>query len=289
MVGNVLEYIPLDFIKAEVRGINPNVFFNNPLLDAPKSIYKGELLTQTIFKYKNITIKIFSNNNRIVLSGSLHTLSNNGQHNYNDFSKTQFKAVIMQLYEVFNITPKNLYIIQLEWSFNIVPPKPSNYIIDGCIQHKSVNKTDGIDCPTDGKYIQFKHAHMILKIYNKALQNKLPNEILRIEIKQTNWSKYRLQGIITLADFINAPKNQFLEELIKQWKSVIFYDLKPSHNDEYLKYQSKVFWSDLRANKTRKTVKDNFDKLKQLNALNGFNTQNKVSELIIKKSNEFQL
>jgi hypothetical protein len=284
-----LKYIPVDFIKAEIRGVQPNLFFENEIFSSPKTIYKGDTLSKTIFEYKNIRIKVFSNGNRIEFSGSLHTLFNDGLHNYNDFSKSRFDEAIKLLYKLFFIKPSNLYIIHLEWGFNIMPPKPSNYILDRCIQHKSVNKTNSIDCSVDGKYIQFKHSQMIFKIYNKALQNKLHKEILRLEIKQTNWSKYRAKGIVTLKDFIHCPKNIFFDELLKQWNSVIMYDIKDSSFNNNYRYQTQTFWDDLRANKSNKAFKYHFDKLEQLNVSQGFNTKNKIPKAIIEKGNELQL
>lgn len=288
MANKKIKYIPIDFIKAEVLGLKPSHFFNNSLLDNPKSIFDGELLIKTIFKYKNLTIKIFESN-RIEFSGSLHTFYNDGLHNYNDFNFRAFKVALNNLYLDLGITPENLYLIHLEWGFNLRPPIKTNCILDNMIQHKSVNKTAGIDCKIEGKYIQFKHSTKILKIYNKAMHFGLDYELLRIEMKQTNWSFYRLKGIITLKNFINADKKLFLDELIHQWMRVILYDINHKKSQEYIKYQTQSYWTELRMIRSNKNFKYHFDKLSRLNKKIGYDTKNKITELIIRKGNELQL
>lgn len=285
---NQINYIPIDFIKAKVIGLEANHFYDNPILKNPKSIFKGELLEKTIYRHKNLIIKIFEGCNRIEFSGSLHTFYNNGLHNYNDLSLRAFKTSLNNLYLDLGIKPDNLYILHLEWGYNLKPPLRTDYILDNLIQHKSVNKTVGIDCKVEGKYIQFKHSTKILKVYNKGKQFKLNQELIRIEIKQTNWSKYRLDGLVTLQDFIDTNKNHFVNELIHQWERVILYDIL-RRNKKHIKYQTLSFWVELRLHRSNKNFKYHFDKLNRLNQINGFNTKNKITELLIKKGNELQL
>jgi len=87
------------------------------------------------------------------------------------------------------IEPHNLYLLHLESGFNLKPLTTAKYITDRCIQHLTVNKTVGIDCKIEGHYIQFKHSNYILKIYDKGKHFNLDKEIIRIEMKQTNWSE----------------------------------------------------------------------------------------------------
>ena len=87
MINQSMRYIPIDFIKAKIINLPPEHFENNPLFKEPKSIFKGEHLSKTIYKHKNLSIKIFENNKRIEFSGSLHTFYNDGEHNYNDLTQ----------------------------------------------------------------------------------------------------------------------------------------------------------------------------------------------------------
>ena len=104
------------------------------------------------------------------------------------------------------IEPHNLYLLHLESGFNLKPLTTAKYITDRCIQHLTVNKTVGIDCKIEGHYIQFKHSNYILKIYDKGKHFNLDKEIIRIEMKQTNWYLADTFGLRT------ADENGKIEE-----------------------------------------------------------------------------
>lgn len=286
-----LNYIPIDFIKAEVIGLSKTVFETNPLLDfiCKLSTRTGEIFEYKEARFKNFKIQLF-NSGRVWISGSIHVYSNDGKHNHNDINQSSFTNALKQLKTELQIEPIHLKILNLEWGYNITPLSlMSNYIIDRCIQHLSVNKTVGIDCKVEGKYIQFKHSNYILKIYNKGLQYKLNKEVLRIEVKQMNWSKYRAKGIYTLEDFVNSDKNIFFDELIIQWNNIIFYDIDNRITKSHIEYQTNTFWNERNKLYSRKNKKYHFDKLKKLNQIIGFNTQKKIVEVLIKKGNELQV
>lgn len=282
-----IKYVPIDFIKTQVIGIDTKDLLKQLEGIEPKSIYKGELLTKTIYKHKNLSIKFFENNNRIELSGSLHTYFNEGLHNHNDFSLTNFRTALNLLYHNLKIKPENLYIIHLEWGYNIEPPYKTNNVIDNIIQHKCVNKTLGIDSNQEGKYSEFKHAHYRFKIYNKAKHFKLNKELIRFEIKQTNWSKFRAKNIFTLKDFINSDATIFLNELLEQINNLVIYDL--DINNQNYKYQTPKYWNELRQKYSYKTVKYHKDKLNKLSITEGLNTKQLLINSIIKKGKEIQL
>ncbi|MDO6736516.1 hypothetical protein [Wenyingzhuangia sp. 2_MG-2023] len=286
-----LNYIPIDFIKAEVIGLSKTVFETNSLLDfiCKVSTSTGEIFEYKEARFKNFKIQIF-NSGRVWISGSIHIYSNDGKHNYNDMNQSCFLNTLKLLKKELLIEPFNLKILNLEWGYNIIPLLlMSNYVIDRCVQHLSVDKTVGIDCKIEGKYIQFKHSNYILKIYNKGLQYKLNKEVLRIEVKQMNWSKYRAKGIYTLEDFINCDKKVFFDELITQWNNIIFYDIDNTITKKYIEYQTNTFWNERNNLYSRKNKKYHLDKLKKLNKTIGYNTQNKIVELLIKKGNELQV
>jgi len=283
-------YVPVDYIKCELKGIEKSLLFNNKLLDFKSVLNRrtGEISENMVAHFKNIKIIIFGSG-RIWFSGSLHMFYNDGKHNHNDFNKSAFQSILNELKISLGIYPENMRILNLEWGFNIIPPCQTNYILDRVIQHKSVNKTVKIDCPIDGKYIQFKHSNYILKLYNKGQHFKLNKELFRIEIKQTNWSSYRTKGIETLQQFIDVDKTFFVNEILKKWQMVVFYDINNLITYSYVIFSSQIFWSDLRKNSYRKKFKDNFDKLKELNKSIGFDNQDKISALIKAKSNELQV
>ena len=44
---------------------------------------------------------------------------NSGKHNYNDFGAKEFESVLNTLKTDLNIIPSNMYLLNLEWGFNI--------------------------------------------------------------------------------------------------------------------------------------------------------------------------
>lgn len=290
MFSKPIHYIPVDFIKAEIIGLKRTELENNSLLDFISAVNRktGEVYDYQEARYKNMKIEIYPSN-RIILSGSLHILANDGEHNYNDFTHTMFVSVLSELKNKIAVEAFHLRIIHLEWGVNIVPPILTGLIIDRSLIHKKKAKTVNIDDPKEGKYIQFKHNNYVLKMYDKGLQHQLGFQLLRIEMKQTNWSNYRREGIVTLHDFIRADKRDFMNTLISHWNAIIYYGLKSSYNGRYIKYVNPIYWNDLFQNKSRTAIKKQVDHLKKLNKSIGDNMQCKIGDLICEKVNELQL
>jgi hypothetical protein len=279
-------YIPLDFIKAEIIGLDKNYFLNNEnLVFTPKIIGRDELHFWYLIDEK-IKLKVYENN-KIFISGSLHKYSNNGLHNYNDFTYFEFIEVIKKLKKRFGIEPKNMKILCLEFAYNITPPIDPDLIMDHLLKHKS------IDCEIvlsndRAKYKQFKHGNYILKIYNKGKQHDCKVPILRIEINQSNWHKYRTIGINTLEDFIKHDKTTFVDSLLTKWNEVLFYDPTMKDNGYFMQYRDVNYWNELRATVSRKTYNKHANRLKQLNATKGTDVQKIITNLILEKAQTLQ-
>lgn len=289
-------YVPLDYIKAEIIGLNTQSFIQNLLLSF------GELIdsdTAEVIKrygkngilkkpcrtavYKNLIFKYYPNTNRLFISGSLHTFFNDGKHNHNDFDLSAFRGVVSTLYSLFGILPQNLFISQLEFGVNIIPPVEANLIIDHCICHIRVmfeNRNDSVE----GKFIQANHKNYYkIKIYNKGLQYGLGRNIIRVERKQTNWLKYCKQNNIgrTLQDLIDNDFIGLKKTLLLNWNEMLFFDpfLKL---ESALKYRDKLYWKPDAFN-NRVTRKRHFDRLRKMNVEIGKNIQGKISDLITNK------
>lgn len=283
------EYIPLDFIKAQIIGVDIQTILNNPLLNFTREINEdtGEVneYKPRLAVYQNMVFKVCYTGS-IYISGSLHKYLNLGFHNYNDFSQMDFNNVIERLYRDFQIRPQNIRITQLEFGVNLTPKLNVDTVINQCFQQRS--KKMEVVLHNDANYIQSKHDHYILKIYNKSRQYKLLTDILRIEVKQTNWTLYRRLGINTLHDFISYPKTIFVQCLINRWLEVVFYDPTNHIPERWHKYKNPLFWDELRETKNRKTFKYHLDRLKKLNNSSSGNIQDKIKKLIESKVHELQ-
>lgn len=272
------EYIPLDYVKFQLINY-PDELINNRNLQFMPFFKDVELHYHFAF-YNNIKFTIY-NSGMIYISGSLHKCFNNGKHNANDFDLNAFRDVLQTFRVKFGILPENLKIIGLEFGVNIEPPCKTDLILNNILQHKRIDFENNIKSKY-GNYLQAKHSNYILKIYNKSKQYKLENELMRIEIKQRNWSEYRKLGIHTLKDFIHFDKKIFIETLISKWFEVVYYNPQNNVNDKWNKYNNVNFWRELQK-KSNTTYSKHFNRLKEINNLSELNIQNEVGNLIFKK------
>ena len=277
------EYIPLDYVKFQLINYSFDIMNNEFLKFMP--VYKNTILNHYFAEYYNIIFKIY-NSGSIYISGSLHKLYNNGIHNSNDFDLNAFKDVLKDFYNKFNILPQNLRILGLEFGVNIEPIIKTDSILNNILQHKRVDFENNIKSRY-GNYLQAKHSNFILKIYNKAKQYKLDKEVLRIEIKQRNWSEYRKRGLNTLQDFIEFDKKLFVETLITKWNEVIFYNPLNEINTKWNKYNNVNFWRELNE-KSNTTYSKHVHRLRLLNNQSKLNIQDNISTQILNKINSLQ-
>lgn len=287
------DYIPIDYINVEVVGIDSEKFLNNSNLTFTPILKDSDVLVKYISVVDGMKIQISIPSNRTTLSGSIHKFWNGGHHNYNDFDSNAFKLSIDRLCSLFEIDTSDLRILALEYGVNIKIDFPVHKILNNCFLHKGkdveVSKSDN-----RGKYHQFEHDRYILKLYDKGKQYRLNDlNLLRIEVKELNWTSYRKNGIVTMKNFIQCDKTIFIQNLIEQWTSVIFLDFNaPSELiDSY--YLNINYWRELRDKvKTKKISRTSFHRywnvLKEHNKKHGVDLQNIIAQLIIDKIDELQ-
>ena len=289
-------YVPIDFAKFELIDFDSEKLVSNSLLSFTRGVDEdtGEIIKRfakdgtekaasRIAQFRNMKFVYYTKSKRLFLKGSLHTLSNNGEHNHNDFPLNRFLGVLSVLKSLFGISPHQLKILQLEWALNIQTPISTNTIIDHCIMHKW-QKFETIYDNREGKYKQVeKKDYYLLKIYNKGLHYKLDRDIFRFERKQLNWSKFSKQFNTgtTLADLMNSDFNGLIESLLTNWQELLFFD--PLIEDKtILFYRDPLNWEF----KTRVTRKKYFDKLRLWNRVKGGNIHGKIKDLFLEKLNE---
>jgi hypothetical protein len=277
------EYIPLDYVKFQLINYTVDLMNNEFLKFMP--VYKNTYINHHFAEYNNMIFKIY-NSGSIYISGSLHKLYNRGKHNSNDFDLNAFKDVLKDFNDKFDILPKNLRILGLEFGVNIEPIIKTDTILNNILQHKRIDFENNIKSRY-GNYLQAKHSNFILKIYNKAKQYQLEKEVLRIEVKQCNWSEYRKKGLNTLQDFIDFDKKLFIETLINKWNEVIFYNPLNKSDNKWNKYNNVNFWRELKE-KSNTTYSKHFHRLRIINNYSEINIQDNISELILTKVNSLQ-
>lgn len=279
-------YIPIDYIKCEVIGLDKTHFLNNTHLEFTPKLKSADEIHFYYLIDQNIKIKIYESN-RIFLDGSLHKYANNGIHNHDQFTQLEFNRILEKLNSRFGIKPHNLRIICLEFGYNITPPIDCDWLIDHLLRHQQ--KDVEILLSNDrAKYRQFKHRNYIIKVYNKGKQYKCDDPILRIEIKQTNWSEFRSIGINTLQQFIERDKTIYLDKILTKWNEILIYDPTIKGNSKFMHYRDVNYWKTLREKFSVKTYNKHVQRLKEINATKGENVQKQISDLIQEKADSME-
>jgi len=285
------DYIPIDFIKSELLNVDISALLANPLLNFTREVNEdtGDLVTSKpwIAEYQDLKFKVYDNG-KLYLLGSIHKYFNNGVHNYNDFTHENYLSALKRIEIDFGIYDYQIRIQTLEYGVNITPPIPTPTILNHCLVYKTERFTD---CTNHTKGVCKKaiYQKFTLKLYDKFVQyRKLTSStIMRIEVKQTNWSFYRDYDIVTLKDFNECNKEHFLNSILDRWQQVIFYDPTNKPNKKYYQYSNPLYWIN-EMNGTQRNAK--YRNLKKLNQINttGSNIKRAISELIRSKIIELQ-
>jgi len=211
--------------------------------------YSDAVLTKTLYKTKNnITVKYMHETDNIYLFGSFHKLKNNGVHNYNQFTYFEFLEQLEYLQYLFRIDLSNCYIKRLEYGVNICPPIATKNIHKGLLLHS--NETPLNKRKTD---FRFKHSKYEIKCYDKAIQYKLKDDLMRIERNYLYATALHKQGIFTLQDLTNPIHLQYFNKtLLQDWNNILMYDytirekeLNTRQRNKLKDYKNPIYWSSL--------------------------------------------
>src|SRR5690554_2878116 len=75
------QYIPVDFFKGWLTGIDRKTLVENPLLQQYFHT-KGDEIEKEYYQYRNMKFRLYQSG-RMTIEGSLHKYWNNGEHNHN--------------------------------------------------------------------------------------------------------------------------------------------------------------------------------------------------------------
>jgi hypothetical protein len=252
----------IDFIKIKLNENLLDSLLNNELLEFNGGFNRT---TAEIFKYpltaeyNSLKFDIKSDST-IILSGSLHKYWNNifndKAHNYNDFCFSDLIKVIVDLINKFKIDPYDSIIQNLEFGVNISTPFSPEEFLNSIINYKgsSFNATH----ERSMHYLQCKAQQYCIKTYNKGLQYKTQNNILRFEIKIFKMKKIENTNIKTLIDLLDIEKHfKLIEILLSIFKDLLIYD--KSTDTKRLRIEEQLllsngshnsYWEELKKNQT---------------------------------------
>jgi len=296
-----------DYKYSDIKGITPEEFFKNDLLDftSPVSLKTGEVMhgknrdrNKNLFTPKtkmeavyNHCKFIITNDKYINFSGSLHEFRHGGI-NYTDFTFPQLVEVTKDLYEKLHINPFLDQIHNIEFGVNVILPFSAKTLLKSIISFKGqeyeLRKYNG-----KGFMIKFSFDQYELKIYDKGSQYKLPDHILRFEIKVTRMNFLHSKGISInhSSDLLSQSIHRQLGALlIDFFKQLVIFD--PSIKLDQLKSRERTlltegrnpkYWMDLRESNPE-NYKKKLKRFRQLVVEHGtMNLQQTVFELIYKK------
>lgn len=175
------------------------------------------------------TIDITVTEKNVCVMNSLHKLHNHqnkkGNRNHNDFKYSELEKTIDFLQEnLINLEQSNLS--KLEFGLNIELDIPAEYIIRNNIMmhqfkiHNHNKKFEG-----KGEFKQFDHSNYDFKIYDKAKQYKLPNNVIRFEIKHKRSKSFNPLEIYNITDLKSKDFLQNLfEDLMKRFEELTIID-----------------------------------------------------------------
>lgn len=223
----------IDGFKANVNGLDPNVWFNDKRLPfyAVVNVDTGELKDGTqIAKHRGLKFivtpsKKYPERMYCSVRGSLHKYHNHGRENANDFTFDQLKTVLSELHQKFSIDPETATLHGLEFGVNIETQATAKNVLDSLVSlHGSVFQGLTNDRKAIGKLIARQQYD--LKIYDKGrTSGLLTKNLLRVEVKVNRMIFLKRYGIATLADLANLEKIQPLGAVLHNlWGNLIYYD-----------------------------------------------------------------
>jgi hypothetical protein len=230
------------------------------------------------------------------LNGSLHKYQNHGLHNYDDFTAVDVAEVVLDIERRFDVDINATELNGLEWGANVVLPFAVNRVLDNLITYKGVPFREG-----DGKdmeYYECKLTYFKIKVYNKGKEFKLPENVLRFEIKVMKMQYFERKRITLkyFSDLLNRDIYEPLGNILTEVFEGILFGDNTLNESKLSDKEVKIF---LRGNnpKTWKTPKGETER-KRLYRLEksykevlerhstGVNVQRVVSELIKNKWSE---
>ena len=218
----MVDFVKLKVLYPNIEGIRNLTFLEWEQLTKERT---GEVKEYRA-KFKGLTIVII-NNQYLYISGSLHKYWNciktGIEQNYNDFPFLSLVCSIMDICDRFNLNPKNCKIENIEIGVNIIPPIPVNEFLRSVINHKGKPFTQEHD---ENKYFrECKHNRYIIKIYNKGLQFKRKENILRFEVRFIKLEDLKTYNISTLSDLLHRNKITGLVEVLgDKFNDLLIYD-----------------------------------------------------------------
>ena len=224
----------------------------------------------------------------VSIEGSLHVFYNGGAHNYDDFTFEKLTASLSRFTKQIGIDPSTTKLNNVEFGVNVYLDFDPKFFINSLLCYRSTSFTIH-----NGKSIcqaTAEASQYVLKIYDKGLQNKLTNNVLRFEIKIKRMAKIATYGIETLQDLLNRDKlNSIKYLLLDVFDNIIYCDdtvdtgiLEKKDSDLVRDANNPRYWMD-HYSQTGKNASKKIRKYKKLIRENGKMNYHRIRDIICEK------
>jgi len=222
----------VDFIKVlyKDKSIIEPLICNNEIfkeLDVTVEYHTRKL--KYPYKTKLDIMDIVISSNTATVKNSIHklcnSLSGNGNQNYNDFHHSDLCDTIDYLEDKIKGI-KSVGLSRLEFGLNIIVPKSAEDIIRyNIIMHQLKGFNHDKEFKGKGKLKEYVHSNYSIKIYDKAKQFGLAENILRFEIKFTKGIEFNKLGVHNLEDLKNKKSlHNLFDYLLKRFDEMTIVD-----------------------------------------------------------------
>jgi hypothetical protein len=215
----------IDGIKTYDLKTDPQKLIENPYLDGHwKTTINSD--AEPLYDFAEyFGLKFQLKHGKVRLQGSVHKYRNAGRHNYDDFRAVDVAEVVRELSERFEIDTAQTLLNNVEFGVNVVLPFGVHVVLDNLIVFKGEPFMKVVE---EGmSYYQCKKTHFIIKIYDKSKQYKLPDNVLRFEIKVMRMQYLETKGIKLryLSDLLNMDIYEPLGNILTEvFEGILFGD-----------------------------------------------------------------
>ena len=271
----------IDGVKCTCVGTNAAKWLDCDLLNFGLLVSDstGEILSNRKQAEKNglqfSIVRQSNGNNLCCFIGSLHRFKNGGGFNNDNFTFTQIQSTLHTLEKDYHVNILGAQIQTLEVGVNIPLKYSPNIIIKNAICHKG-NIFDTLKANRRhkvGKVVEY--TDYSVKLYDKGLQAKNGENILRVEVKIHRPRMLEPYKIKTLTDLTNKQKVFGLLALLwENIEAIIFYDfsykcegLSEAKAAKWQRYSNPYYWQQLKRRQREKARNQYLILLKKYNCI----------------------
>ena len=199
----------------------------------------------------------------LTIDGSLHKNYFGGE-NHARFEWNKLQTEIVNIATGLQLPPELIEIVNIEFGVNIPLPFEVFPFLKRCLISHKGKPFNQYRPDRNGFVLGYvcDHSQYSVKIYDKGKQYKLPEPLMRFELRFTKMQPLKEKGIKTLSDLTDLEKvNNLFPLLISAWENVLLFDysinvkradLRPKERELLTEGNNPKFWEQLKETNRRR-------------------------------------